>query len=91
MFGDRGDGRQRVVVGPGEVGVHGVTDPNRPVARRDPLVRAQCLGVRRLQMLEGDVSLVDVIPCRQAGFEQQHRAVGIGEQHPVQFDRDVAV
>ena len=81
-----------VVVGPGEVCRVAVPPvAHRPVARRDALVRAQRLSARRLQMLECDVGSVDVIPCRQTSFEKQDRAAGVGQQHTVEFDRDVTV
>ena len=42
-------------------------------------------------MLEGDVGRIDVIPCRQAGFEEQDRSGGVGEHDVVELDADVAV
>ena len=42
-------------------------------------------------MLECHVGAVDVVAGRQPGFEKQHRAMGLGQLHTVQRDRDVAV
>ena len=66
-----------------------VTEARGPVARRHALVRTQALRVGGLQVLEDDIGTIDVIPCRQTCFEEQNRAVGVGQHDAVEFDGDV--
>ena len=42
-------------------------------------------------MLERYVGRIDVIPCRQTGFEEQDRSDGVGEHDAVEFHPHVAV
>src|SRR6476620_8782198 len=89
--GDGCDFAQRVVVGPGDVRMHGVALSEGPVGRGDSLVGAYGFGLARLQVRELDVGAVDVKASRQTCFEQQDWAVCLGQYHAVELDPDVAV
>ena len=73
------------------LGMDLIADTHRPIARCHALVRAQRLGIGQLETLEGNVGPVDVIPCRQTRFEQQHRTVRVGQDDAIERDGDMAV
>ncbi len=88
--GDRQQRGQGEIVGPRKVGVRGVADAHRPVVRGPPLVRAGRFGIRVEEMAEVDAGAIEVVAGGQAGLEDEHRRVRLGEQHAVEADPDVA-
>src|SRR5664279_1925025 len=61
--GDRLKLSGREVVGPGQVGVHGLADPDRPVAAGGSLVRARGLCLGGDQVIEIRLTPIQVIAC----------------------------
>ena len=64
-------------------------DGRGPVLR-DALVRARAARLRRREEVDADIGARDVPARREAGLDEQQRAVGLGDDRPVELDADMA-